>query len=66
MFVFVEISNDDIVIENLIILKNKPNHFVNFDIEGRILGISNEIFTFFTNKSENAFNKKLQIGDLIS
>ncbi|CAD8105697.1 unnamed protein product [Paramecium primaurelia] len=65
LYVYVTISKDDIILQNLIVLKNQPNHFAIFDSEGKILGISQQIYEFLISKSDNSFTKKLTISEFI-
>ncbi|CAD8118884.1 unnamed protein product [Paramecium sonneborni] len=65
LFINSELSKDDIELQNFLILKNQPNHFLLFDIEGKILGISEDIYIYLIQKSENPFTKVLQIQEFI-
>ncbi|CAK63938.1 unnamed protein product (macronuclear) [Paramecium tetraurelia] len=65
LYIYVTISKDDIILQNLIVIKNQPNHFALFDSEGKMLGISQQIYEFFTSKSDNAFTKKLGVSEFI-
>ncbi|CAD8104215.1 unnamed protein product [Paramecium primaurelia] len=65
LYIYVTISQDDIILQNLLVIKNQPNHFAIFDSEGKILGISQQIYEFLISKSDNAFTKKLIVSEFI-
>ncbi|CAK61666.1 unnamed protein product (macronuclear) [Paramecium tetraurelia] len=65
LYIHVTISQDDIILQNLLVLRNQPNHFAIFDSEGKILGISQQIYEFLVQKSDNAFTKKLAVSEFI-
>ncbi|CAD8122598.1 unnamed protein product [Paramecium sonneborni] len=65
LYIYVTISKDDIILQNLLVLKNQPNHFAIFDSEGKVLGISQQIYEFLISKSDNVFTKKLVVSEFI-
>lgn len=56
LYLHTTITNTDIIIHNFLVIKSDMNHFTIFDTDGKILGISNEIFNYLINKSDNIFN----------
>ncbi|CAD8199294.1 unnamed protein product [Paramecium octaurelia] len=64
-YINAQMSKDDIVLQNYFVLKNQPNHLLVFDNEGKILGITCDIYAYLIQKSDNAYTKNLSVQQFL-